>query len=95
MTHAGRRAAVYQQVADDLLDRIRSGEFAPGERLPTEPQLMAHYSASSTTVRAAVRTLATQGVVETRHGSGSTSNAPLAIAATHTEDLDRRQGIMQ
>lgn len=95
MTQPGRRAAAYQQVADDLLDRIRGGEFQPGSRLPTEPQLMEHYGVSSTTARAAIRALAQQGLVETRHGSGTyvVERQLLVIAATHTEDLDRRQGI--
>jgi GntR family transcriptional regulator len=94
-TRAGRRVAVYQQVVDDLMERINHGEFGQGGRLPTEPQLMEHYGVSSTTVRSAVRTLATQGMVETRHGSGSyvVERQLLVIAATHTEDLDRRKGV--
>jgi GntR family transcriptional regulator len=91
----GRRGAIYQRIADDLLQRISDGEFPPGSRLPTEQQLMDHYSASSTTVRQAVKALATAGVVETRHGAGSfvVERKLLSIYATHTEDLDRREGI--
>jgi GntR family transcriptional regulator len=95
MAPAGRRPAVYQRVADDLLRRIRDGEFPPGSRLPTEPQLMARYEVSSTTVRSAVKTLAAMGVIETRHGSGSfvVERQLLTIYATTTEDLDRRAGV--
>jgi GntR family transcriptional regulator len=90
-----RRGAIYQQIADDLLERITGGEFPPGSRLPTEHQLMDHYRASSTTVRGAVKAIAAAGVVETRHGAGSfvVDRLLLSIYATHTEDLDRREGI--
>lgn len=96
MAQVGRRVAAYQQVADDLLGRIEGGEFGPGDKLPTEAVLMDHYGISSTTARAAVRALALQGVVETRHGSGSyvVERRLLRINATHTEDLDRRRGIV-
>jgi GntR family transcriptional regulator len=91
----GRRGAIYQRIADDLLQRISEDEFPPGSRLPTEQQLMDHYGASSTTVRQAVKALATAGVVETRHGAGSfvVERKLLSIYATHTEDLDRREVI--
>lgn len=90
-----QRGAMYQRIADDLLSRIAAGEFPPGGRLPTEQQLMKHYEASSTTVRAAIRSLASAGVVETRHGTGTfvVDRQLLTINATHTEDLDRREGI--
>jgi GntR family transcriptional regulator len=90
-----RRGAMYQRIADDLLDRISAGEFVPGGRLPTEQQLIGHYEASSTTVRAALKALASAGIVETRHGAGTfvVDRQLLSINATHTEDLDRREGI--
>jgi GntR family transcriptional regulator len=90
-----RRGAIYQQIADDLLDRITGGEFIAGGRLPTEQQLITHYQASSTTVRAAIKSLAAAGIVETRHGAGTfvVERHLLSINATHTEDLDRRDGI--
>lgn len=90
-----RRGAIYQQIADDLMQRITDGEFPPGGRLPTELQLMERYQASSTTVRAAVKALASAGAVETRHGAGTfvVERRLLTINATHTEDLDRRKGI--
>jgi GntR family transcriptional regulator len=92
---AGRRGPAYQRVADDLLERIEVGEFPPGSRLPTEPQLMETYGVSSTTVRSAVKALAAAGVVETRHGSGTfvTERQLLQVHATYFEDLDHRAGV--
>lgn len=95
MTPARRHVAAYQRIADELRQRIEAGEFAPDGKLPTEPQLMKHYTVSSTTVRSAVKVLANAGLVETRHGTGTfvVNQQILTISATHTEDLDRREGI--
>ncbi len=95
MTPARRNVPAYERIADDLRRRIDAEEFSPNGRLPPEPQLMEHYAASSTTVRNAVKTLATAGLVETRHGAGTfvVDRQILTIHATHTEDLDRREGI--
>lgn len=82
----------HAQIADDLIARIEAGDYPPGSRLPTEPQLMRQYDASSTTVRAAIKTLVTSGLAETRHGLGTfvLNRTLLKIFATLTEDLDRR-----
>jgi DNA-binding GntR family transcriptional regulator len=61
----------YRQIADDLRRRIRAGEFAPGDRLPTRKQLAAHYRVSDQVPVSAIRVLAAEGLVESRHGSGT------------------------
>ena len=43
----------YEQVADQLLDMINSGELKPGDRLPSEAELAADFGVSRTTVREA------------------------------------------
>lgn len=53
----------YKQVAEALIERIRSGEFASGDMLPTEEKLQREYGVSRTTVRRALA-----GVVETGFG---------------------------
>ncbi|WP_165615946.1 GntR family transcriptional regulator [Parafrankia irregularis] len=95
MTPARRHVPAYQRVADDLRTRIEAGEFGETGRLPTEPQLQKQYSVSSTTARNAVKRLAAAGIVETIHGSGTyvIDHQLLTIYATHSEDLDRREGI--
>ncbi|MBT8224913.1 MAG: GntR family transcriptional regulator [Dactylosporangium sp.] len=52
---SARRAPAYQRIADELTTRITTGEYPPGARPPTEPEMMRAYDVSSTTVRAAVR----------------------------------------
>jgi hypothetical protein len=33
----------YEQIADDLAERIKSGEFPPGSKLPSRRELIEHY----------------------------------------------------
>ncbi len=51
--------------------RIRSGEFAAGTRLPSEPRLAANLGVSRGTVREAIGILREQGLVATRQGLGT------------------------
>src|SRR5215467_10454806 len=61
----------YQQIADRLRDQIDSGALQPGERLPSEPELVRMFDASRNTVRLALALLTNQGLVVTRQGLGT------------------------
>lgn len=70
MTQLIKRSLV-EQAVDQLRQRISSGVWAVGQRLPTEPELAADLGISRNTVREAVRVLAFSGLVEVRQGDGS------------------------
>ena len=55
-------------LADDLRAQITSGRLRPGERLPTEPQLCLRSGVSRSTVREALRLLASQHLIITTRG---------------------------
>jgi GntR family transcriptional regulator len=61
----------YQQIADQLRDQISAGDIGPGERLPSEPDLVRDFDASRNTVRLALALLTNQGLVVTRQGLGT------------------------
>jgi len=61
----------YEQVVDQLLDRIRAGDFLPGSRLPTERELGELFGVSRGVIREAIKVLITLGAVESRQGSGT------------------------
>lgn len=63
--------AKYQEIADGLRRQIDSGALRPGERLPSEPELVRTFDASRNTVRLALALLTNQGLVVTRQGLGS------------------------
>ena len=67
---AANRASLSDTVAQELLQKIQSGEYAPGAKLPTEPVLSEEYGVSRTVVREAISRLKNEGVVEPRQGSG-------------------------
>ena len=62
---------MYRDIADQLRQRIESGEFASGSQLPTEQDLQEQYSASRNTIREAIKQLITLGLVETKPGQGT------------------------
>jgi len=62
---------MYQQVRQDLLARIRRGEFPPGSLLPSESQICEQYGVSVTTARRAFLELVKEGVVRRRAGVGT------------------------
>jgi GntR family transcriptional repressor for pyruvate dehydrogenase complex len=53
-----------------LIDLVRSGKLAPGDRLPPQRQLTGLFGLSQTVVREAIRGLASMGIVEIHHGRG-------------------------
>ena len=69
---AGRRPIerrkLSHEVVDRLLERIRSGEWKPGDRLPSERDLMDHFGVGRPAVREALQSLEAMGVVEITHG---------------------------
>lgn len=66
---AGRQPK-YQRIADALREAIRSGEYAPGDRLPGENDLMATYEVARMTARQALGVLQSEGIAESRKGAG-------------------------
>ncbi|MGP9503657.1 FadR/GntR family transcriptional regulator [Specibacter sp. AOP5-B1-6] len=61
-------------VADDLLDRIVAGEFAPGSLVPGELELGAQHEVSRMTVREAMKTLTAQRILRVERGRGTFVN---------------------
>jgi GntR family transcriptional regulator len=73
---------LYHQLADLLTSRIRAGEYAPGDRIPSEHQLAAAHGIGRPTVRQALDVLVRRRMLVRRRGSG-TYVAP----AEHEVDL--------
>lgn len=73
-----QRRKLFQEVLDRLLQRIRSGELAPGDQLPSERDLMAFYGVGRPAVREALQALANSGIVEIAHGERARVVVPTA-----------------
>jgi len=61
----------YLRIAADLRRRITSGEWAPGDQIPTLPELCDTYAVSQTTVRNALDLLRNEGLIESRARAGT------------------------
>ena len=83
VTRADRRSRVaVDAVTQYIRGRIERGEFKPGDRLPPERELAARIGVSRPTVRTALRSLATMGVLQSRQGAGTfITDGPPALAS--------------
>ncbi|TCL37396.1 DNA-binding FadR family transcriptional regulator [Anaerospora hongkongensis] len=65
------RKKLGDQVIHQLQEKISLGELKPGEKIPTETELMTLFGVGRSTVREAVRVLAKAGLLEVRQGDGT------------------------
>lgn len=70
------REAPYLEVADDLRRRVKAGEWAVGEKLPSRAQLAEEYDVGRNVTQRAVDRLIVEGLLEGRAGSGTYVRRP-------------------
>jgi DNA-binding FadR family transcriptional regulator len=88
---ADSRRPLPDVIADKLSAQISNGEFAVGDRLPTEPELANRMGVARSSLRTALQRLQIQGFVEVKRGLGwyvrstntSPAEEPLAGLGTH------------
>lgn len=59
---------LYQRIVEQIEGAIATGQLKPGQRLPSERELVAQFGASRPTVREALRVLESSGLVRSRPG---------------------------
>lgn len=75
-----RPKQIYEQVADQIRAGILRGQYAHGSRLPSERDLAQRLKVSRPAVREAIGALQNEGMVITRHGSGTyVADCPLQV----------------
>ncbi|MFY1689474.1 GntR family transcriptional regulator [Plantactinospora sp. WMMB782] len=65
------RTPDYLRIVNGITEQIRSGELAPGDKLPTYGQLAEHYKVGLSTAQAALRVLRERGFIESHPGKGT------------------------
>ncbi len=65
-----RRKSLTDIVRDALSERVMADGLKPGDRLPTERELIDEFGVSRTVIRDAISRLRADGVVESRQGAG-------------------------
>jgi len=68
---AGSAPSLYRRIHSDIEQKIRSGAWAPGARIPIEHALMVQYGCARATVNKAVCALAEAGLIERHRRAGS------------------------
>lgn len=66
----GRRT-LSQAVTAEILERIRAGQYQPGDRLATERSLMEQFGVGRNVAREAIQALLAMGLIEVRPGRGA------------------------
>ena len=83
------RRSLRHSLAEELRTRILAGEWRPGERLPSEPELARRRFVSRSSMRAAITVLEEDGFVSRKHGSGTYVSHRPALP----NDLGRNFGV--
>jgi len=78
---------LYQQLRDELRERILDGSYPPLAKLPSESELIERFGVSRITVRQALRDLQKEGLVFSVQGKGSFVTKPKAV-----QELTRLEG---
>ena len=92
---ADSQVSYYRQLYTILRREITRGVWKPGERMPSEAELIAAYGVSRITVRQAFELLVNDGLVYRRRGSGTYVSVPLIEHGLNriisfSEDMQRR-----
>lgn len=78
---------VRENVTDYIVSLIKDGKIRPGERLPSEHELMRRLNVGRSSVREAIRGLAMMGVVEAKRRRGTILVSP--ISNNFGDQIDR------
>ncbi|WP_079528482.1 FadR/GntR family transcriptional regulator [Halobacillus hunanensis] len=62
---------IYEEVADELLNMIKTGDLKPGDKLNSVQQLAEDFSVGRSAIREALSALRAKGIVEMRQGEGT------------------------
>lgn len=71
MSTTPKRIPIYQQIREYVTRQIASGQWLPGQRLPSENQLCRQFQGSRITVKQALSTLVQEGVIYRIQGRGT------------------------
>lgn len=88
-THPLQRQNLADAVVNRLQQQISLGHYSPGEKFPSEPELMTQFGVGRSTIREAIRILANTGALSVRQGSGTYVESRTGIAEPLAQRLKR------
>ncbi len=81
------KKSLYIQIVDYLISLIESKEILPGEKLPTELELMERFNVSRITAKRALEELKNKGLIYRKKGQGSFLNNNFSIENTNKQKI--------
>ena len=86
---AVRGNRVYENIFEELQQRIRQGDWLPGDRIPSIAQLAKELQVGAGTIREALRSLQSIGMIKIEHGSGVyvTGARPSTELSSHFQNM--------
>ncbi len=79
---------IYQQIKKTIQQRIACGDWPPGQKLPSENDLVVALEVSRMTINRALRELTQQGLIKRVHGLGSfVAEAPRHASLIELKDI--------
>ena len=71
MNTGKKSISMSEQAAKQIIEFITSNQMLPGDRMPTETDLMERLEVSRSTIREAIKILSARNILEIRQGSGA------------------------
>jgi GntR family transcriptional repressor for pyruvate dehydrogenase complex len=71
MAEIVRRTSTAEAIVEHLLERIRLGEYGPGDRLPSERKMQGELGVGRLSLREGLARLSALGVIRVDHGKGA------------------------
>ena len=62
---------IYREIYDDIINKIISGEYVSGQKLPSQRELSKLYNSSASSIEKAIELLSRDGFIDTRERSGN------------------------
>lgn len=81
-----RPVRAYEAIVHQVEEAIYRGDLQPGQRLPSEKELMRQFEVSRSTIREALRVLENAGFIKTHHGS---PNGGATVQELSTDSLQK------
>ena len=66
-----KRISVSEEIFNILHKKIISGEYSPGDKLPSQDKLAEQYHVSRNTIREAINKLTVMGLLSSKQGVGT------------------------
>ncbi|MDR1904766.1 MAG: FadR family transcriptional regulator [Treponema sp.] len=66
-----KKTRLFENIIQQFMQKIENGEFKPGDKLPTERELVDQLGVSRSSIREALRAMELTGLVESKVGGGT------------------------